>query len=64
MDSSVLTGYLYSLSKAFSRFYHDCPILGAGSQGLVGARLALGEKVRAVLKDALYLTNIPFLEVM
>ncbi|MDR0643816.1 MAG: arginine--tRNA ligase [Treponema sp.] len=64
MDSSLLTTYLYSLSKAFSRFYHDCPILNAGSPALARARLALCEKVLVVLQDALYLTNIPFLEVM
>jgi arginyl-tRNA synthetase len=64
LDSSVLASYLYSLSKAFSRFYHDCPILNVKEPSLTRARLALCEKVLAVLKDALYLTNIPFLEVM
>jgi arginyl-tRNA synthetase len=64
MDSSTLTSYLYSLSKTFSRFYHDCPILNADDPALARARLALCEKVLAILKDALYLIDIPFLEVM
>jgi len=27
LDPSRLAGFLYELSKAFSRFYHECPIL-------------------------------------
>ncbi|MDR0719011.1 MAG: arginine--tRNA ligase [Treponema sp.] len=64
MDPSVLTGYLYELSRAFSRFYHDCPILSAGKAELVRARLALSRAVLRVLRDALHLVCIPFLEVM
>ncbi|MDR2784318.1 MAG: arginine--tRNA ligase [Treponema sp.] len=64
IDPSVVAAYLYDLSKAFSRFYHDCPILQAGSQELATARLALSKAVLRVLKDALRLINIPFLETM
>jgi arginyl-tRNA synthetase len=64
IDPSVVAAYLYDLSKAFSRFYHDCPILQAESPELVSARLALSKAVLRVLKDALWLINIPFLETM
>ncbi|MDR2049132.1 MAG: arginine--tRNA ligase [Treponema sp.] len=64
IDPSVVAAYLYDLSKAFSRFYHDCPILQAGSRELAAARLALSKAVLRVLKDALRLINIPFLETM
>jgi arginyl-tRNA synthetase len=64
MDSSILAGYLYTLSKSFSRFYHDCPILNVASPDLAATRLALSKAVLFVLKDALYLTGIPFLETM
>ena len=64
MDPSLLGTYLYNLSKAFSRFYHDCPILQADTPELSAARLALSKAVLAVLKDAFNLTCIPFLEVM
>ena len=64
IDPSVVAAYLYDLSKAFSRFYHDCPILQAESPKLVSARLALSKAVLRVLKDALWLINIPFLEIM
>ncbi|GHV53643.1 arginine--tRNA ligase [Spirochaetia bacterium] len=64
MDPSLLAAYLYELSKTFSRFYHDCPILNAEDPGLVGARLALSRAVLRVLQDALELICIPFLEAM
>jgi arginyl-tRNA synthetase len=64
MDPSVLAAYLYELAKGFSRFYHDCPILSAEEPGLAEARLALCRSVLMVLKDALNLVCIPFLEVM
>jgi arginyl-tRNA synthetase len=64
MDPSVLAAYLYELSKGFSRFYHDCPILNAENADLAAARLALGRGVLRVLKDAFGLVCIPFLETM
>ena len=64
MDPSLLGTYLYDLSKAFSRFYHDCPILQAGSPSLSHARLDLSRAVLKVLKDAFSLICIPFLEAM
>jgi len=64
MDPSLLTGYLYGLARAFSGFYHDCPILSAGDTELAAARLALCRAVLAVLRDALSLVCIPFLEAM
>jgi arginyl-tRNA synthetase len=64
LDPSVLTAWVYELSKAFSRFYHDCPILNAENSELSSARLALSRAVMRVLQDALYLCCIPFLEVM
>jgi arginyl-tRNA synthetase len=64
LDPSCLTAYLYELSKAFSRFYHDCPILNCGDHELSKARLELSRAVMLVLRDAFHLVCIPFLEVM
>ncbi|GHV85358.1 arginine--tRNA ligase [Spirochaetia bacterium] len=64
MDPSLMGTYLYSLSKAFSRFYHDCPILQAENPELAAARLDLSRAVLRVLKDAFNLVCIPFLETM
>ena len=64
LDPSRLAAYLYELSKCFSRFYHDCPILNAENPDLSAARLGLSRAVLRVLRDALRLTCIPFLEVM
>jgi arginyl-tRNA synthetase len=64
LDPSRLAAYLYELSKCFSRFYHDCPILNAENPDLSGARLGLSQAVLRVLKDALNLICVPFLEAM
>ena len=64
MDPSALTAYMYELSKAFSRFYHDCPILNAEDADVAATRLALSKAVLRVLRDALELACIPFLETM
>jgi arginyl-tRNA synthetase len=64
LDPSRLAAYLYDLSKSFSRFYHDCPILNAETPALAAARIALSRAVQRVLRDALNLVCIPFLEVM
>ncbi|MDR2552318.1 MAG: arginine--tRNA ligase [Treponema sp.] len=64
LDPSLLGTYLYGLSRAFSRFYHDCPILQAENPGLAAARLDLARASLKVLKDAMHLVCIPFLEVM
>ena len=63
MDPSILTACLYELAKAFSRFYHDCPILKAGPD-LAAARLALCRSTLGVLKHGLDLICVPFLEAM
>jgi arginyl-tRNA synthetase len=64
MDPSLLAGYLYEVSKAISRFYHDCPILTAENPALAAARLGLSRAVLRVLRSALDLVCIPFLETM
>jgi arginyl-tRNA synthetase len=64
LDPSRLAAYLYELSKCFSRFYHECPILNAQDANLSAARLWLSRAVLMVLKDAFNLICIPFLEVM
>jgi arginyl-tRNA synthetase len=64
LDPSHLTAYLYELSKNFSRFYHECPILNADDPNLSTARLELSRAVMLVLGDAFNLACIPFLSVM
>ncbi|AEC02228.1 arginine--tRNA ligase [Parasphaerochaeta coccoides] len=63
-DPSVLTAYLYDLSRTFSRWYHDNPVLKADSKSLVCARVELSSMVLYVLKNAFYLIGVPFLEKM
>ncbi|MDR2494136.1 MAG: arginine--tRNA ligase [Spirochaetaceae bacterium] len=64
IDPSLVAGYLYELSKSFSRFYHECPMLNAETEDLAATRLHLARAALFVLKDALDLICIPFLETM
>ncbi|MDR1095840.1 MAG: arginine--tRNA ligase [Spirochaetaceae bacterium] len=63
-DSSVVAAYSYELAKSFSRFYHECPILNCADKALSNARLALSQRTLALLKTALDLICVPFLEAM
>ncbi len=63
-DPSILTGYLYELSKDFSRFYRDCPILSADNADLCYSRLQLAKATKIVLENATKLAVIPFMEKM
>lgn len=63
-NPSVITSYLYDLSRLFSRYYHDHAVLKAQSSVLIKARVTLVEMVLQVLKNAYALVGIPFLESM
>lgn len=63
-DPSLLCTYLYDLSKLFSRWYHDNPVLKASSAMLVRSRIELAKMVLQVLKNAFGLVGIPFLASM
>lgn len=64
LDPSVMTSYLYDVSKLFSKFYQQCPILSAKDEKLIRARLGLAECTLTVLKNAMELVLVPFLEKM
>ena len=64
MNPSVVTAYLYELSKVFSRYYHDTSILQDPDRDTVLTRIRLVEAVLQVLRNAFYLVGIPFLERM
>lgn len=63
-DPSIITSYLYDLSRQFSRWYHDNQILKAGEPALVKARVELASMVLQVLCNAFGLVGIPYLSVM
>ena len=63
-NPSIITGFLYDLSRTFSRYYHDHAVLKGESRELIVARVALVTMVLQVLKNAYALVGIPFLESM
>lgn len=50
-EPSIVARYIISLSTAFNKFYHECPILHA-EEGTKQARLYITNLVQMVLKDA------------
>ncbi len=63
-DPSIVAGYAYDLAKAYSKFYHDHPVLTAENPALAAGRLKLSSAVLQVLKNSFELLNIPFLRSM
>ncbi len=63
-NPSLVTAYLYDLSRTFSRYYHDNPILHNPDPDLVATRVRLCRAVAQVLQNAFGLVAIPFLERM
>jgi arginyl-tRNA synthetase len=64
LNPSTVTAYLYELSRLFSKYYHDHPVLRAPSASLVKARVSLVAMVLQVFRNAYALVGIPFLESM
>lgn len=66
LDPSGLAAYAYETAKAFSKFYQTCPIVAVSSENaaLAGARLYLAQCTLQVLKDAMTLLIVPYLEKM
>ena len=66
LDPSGLAAYAYETAKAFSKFYQTCPIVAVASENaaLAGARLYLAQCTLQVLKDAMMLLIVPYLEKM
>ncbi len=63
-DPSVITAYLYDVSKLFSKFYQNCSIVNAQTKELGNARLYLAKATLIVMKGAMDLVLVPFLDKM
>lgn len=63
-NPAIVAAHVYAVASAFSRFYHDEPILNCPDPDLAATRLALCEAVLVVLRNGLELLCIPFLEAM
>lgn len=64
LDPSGVASYSYETAKAFSKFYQNCSIINAENAELAGARLYLAECTLCVLKNAMNLLIVPYLEKM
>ena len=66
LDPSTIAAYVYDTAKLFSKFYQNCPIVSAASENkqLAGARLYLASCTLQVIKNAMNLVLVPYLERM
>ncbi|NLI70224.1 MAG: arginine--tRNA ligase [Firmicutes bacterium] len=55
---SLLARYLINVAREFNRFYHNCPVLGAGDDKKTSSRLILIDATRIVLAGGLELLGI------
>ena len=58
LSPAPVANYLLELTKTYARFYHECPVLQAGSEELTRARLHLCLGVAATLRRGLALLGI------
>jgi arginyl-tRNA synthetase len=63
-NPNAITTFLYDISRTFSKYYHDHPILHNKNPDLVVSRITLARAILRVLQNAYYLVGIPFLERM
>lgn len=63
-DPSIVAAFAYDLAKAYSKFYHDHPVLVADNPQVAAGRLRLSRAVLQTLKNTFELLNIPFLRTM
>ncbi len=64
LDPSQVAAYVYEVAKLFSKFYQNCPIVNADDKKLAGARLYLAACTLQVIKNAMKLVLVPYLEKM
>ena len=57
LDPTKITRYVTQLATLFHKFYNACRVKG-GEEGLMQARMALCDCVRAVIKNVLTMFNI------
>lgn len=60
----IISNYVYALTKKFSLFYHECPVINADNEELKKARLMLIDSVKQVIKNCLWILGIDTVEVM
>ena len=64
LDPSLVAAYVYEVAKLFSKFYQNCSIVNAENKQLAGARLYLASCTLQVIKNAMNLVLVPYLERM
>lgn len=64
LNPANLAALMYDLSKTFSRYYHDNPVLNNEDKVLAVTRMKLSSAVLQVLKNGFEMIGLPYLEKM
>jgi arginyl-tRNA synthetase len=64
LNPSLAASHLFELAQAFSRYWHDNPVLHNEDSSLVVSRIHLARAVRQVLSNGMALIGVPFLSRM
>ena len=59
---SGIASYVYSLTKLFSKYYHDCKIIDEENPNLTNARLYLVKAISRVIKNGFEILGIEVLD--
>lgn len=57
-NPALIANYVYELTKAFNRFYHDCSILKEENEKIKHMRLILSKQISEVIKNGMKLLGI------
>jgi arginyl-tRNA synthetase len=64
LNPGLIANFLFELSKLFSRYYHENPVLHNEDPDLVVTRIALARAVLRIMQNGFELLAIPFLDKM
>ena len=63
-DPSEVASYVYNIAKLYNKFYHELPILNAGTEDEKKLRIVLSNQTGIVLKKGMKLLGIDVPEKM
>ena len=64
LNPSEVANYLVEMTRLYSRYYHDHPVLQQESADLVVSRVELAKAILQVFRNGVRILGVPFVERM
>jgi len=58
MNPGVIANYVFDLAKEYNQFYHDNPVIKAGSPSVIDLRILLSKQTSKIIREAMWLLGI------